>query len=411
MNWLLRDRLRLIRHRPFQLYLWHIFLTVAGGGLSYVLVTWHVFNVSDSLHTVAMNALMFWGPSVLLGPLVGWFVDRYRRKSVLITTNILRVIAFVGIGWILRSHYSVYWCYLLTLINGITFAFALPAFGALTRQLVEDKDLLLANTTSDTVFELANVLGMGLVGVLVLTMSFSTGIMLVGVFIALGIAALLFIDNKQLIPYTKDSCSRFIDDWKFSFKTLKENRLMLWLSVLNIILFTQFVVAPNLITPFIKHVLHGGSVLFSTVEVACSIGMVLGAMTLPALVKRFGWQRCIFLTVLGITTALLLFSFNHIKSIAVGIYFFLGFCYVSWSLVLSRAQELMPKAQQGRIQAVLNAASSLLILSMFLILQTSSKTTSIVHQYWYFTGFGVVALIVLGVIEKSTPRTKKFVPN
>jgi MFS family permease len=366
-----------------------------------VLITWHVFAASDSLHTVAINALMFWGPSVLLGPIVGWLVDRYTRKGVLIVTNVCRIATFIGVGWALQSHHSVYWSYLITGVNGATFAFALPAFGAFTRELVADKDLLLANTTIDAVFELANVLGMGLTAVLVLTLNFATGMIIVGLFIALGVAMLLFIRNSDLLPYEKEPCNHFIDDWRFAFHTLKNNRLMLWLSVLSVILFVQFMVAPNLVTPFIKHQLHGGAKLFSLVETACCIGMITSSMMLPALAKRIGWSTCLFAAISGITLCLLFFSFNHSQTIAVAIYLILGFCYTSWALVISRCQELMPKAQQGRIQATLNTASSLLILLIYLALQAIPAGNSIVHIYWYFAGFGVAGLLVLIIISKT----------
>lgn len=403
MNWLLQERLRLIRHKPFQLYLWHIFITVAGGGLAYVLITWHVFALSDSLHTVAVNALMFWGPSVLLGPVVGWLVDRYQRKSVLIVTNLFRIATFVGIGYVLIGHHSIYWSYLITLVNGITFAFALPAFGAFTREIVADKDLLLANTTIDAVFELGNVMGMGLTALLVLTMSFSTGMIVVGCFIAIGVLMLLILNNNDLLPYEKEACNHFIEDWHFAWHTLKNNRLMLWLSALSVVMFVQFMVAPNLVTPFIKHKLHGGSKLFSMIETTCSIGMIIGSVALPALAKKLGWRNCVFATLSGITVCLLAFSLNHVQSIAIIIYFILGFCCAAWSLVISRSQELMPKAQQGRIQAILNAVSSLLILLVYLVLQATPKGSSIVHMYWYFTGFGIIGLWILKLIEQANP--------
>lgn len=400
MNWLLQDRLRLVRHKPFQLYLWHIFITVAGGGLAYVLIVWHVFSASNSLHSVAVNALMFWGPSVLLAPVVGWLVDRYQRKQILIVTNLFRIGIFIGVGLVLNQDDSIYWSYLITFVNGVTFAFALPAFAAFTRELIADKDLLLANTTIDAVFELANVLGMGLTALIVLALSFATGMILVGLFIALGVVMLLLIDNSDLLPYDREPCNHFVDDWCFAFHTLKNNRLIRWLAVLSVILFVQWMTAANLVTPFIKHKLHGGAQLFSAVEIACCIGMIAGSMMLPALVKRIGWFTCLFVTITGITLCLLFFSFNHNQVLAVTIYLILGFCYTSWALVISRCQELMPKAQQGRLQATLGAASSLLLLLIYLILQAIHSNNSIVHIYWYFSGFGVAGLLVLSMINK-----------
>lgn len=159
-------------------------------------------------------------------------------------------------------------------------------------------------------------------------------------------------------------------------------------------------VAPNLITPFIKHELHGGPVLFSIIEGTCSIGMVVGAIIIPALTKRIGWLRCLFFTITGISVCLLIFSLNHLQSIAVGIYFTLGFCYNAWSLSVSQAQERMPKAQQGRIQAVMNTVGAILVLGLYLILQGATHTP-IVHEYWYFTAFGLVGLLVLQMINKK----------
>lgn len=401
MNWLLQERLRLIRHRPLKLYLWHVFITVTGGGVAYILIAWHVFALSDSLHTVAVNSLMFWGPSVFLGPVVGWLVDRYRRKSVLMVTNLFRVIAFIGIGWVLSAHSSIYWSYLLTLINGITFAFALPALGAFTRELVIDEHLLLANTTVDAVFELANVVGMSLTALLVLILSFSIGMIVVGILIAAGIIMLLALKNEELIPYEKEACNHFIDDWRFAWHSLKDNRQLVWLSALSIIFFVQFMVAPNLVTPFIKHELHAGLQLFSIIETMCSVGMIIGSLLLPVLAKKLGWHSCMLATLLGITLGLFAFSMNHLQFLAIFIYFILGFCYAAWSLVISRSQELMPKAQQGRIQAMINALSSLLILLVYFILQGTSKNSSIVHIYWCFTAFGFAGLFVLQRIKGS----------
>lgn len=216
MNFLWQDRLRLLRHKPFLFYLLHMFITVTGGGLAYVLIIWHCFQASGSIHTVAMLSIMFWGPSVLLGPFAGWATDKYPRKIILIVAHTFRVIAFIGIGWVLTSHHALYWSYLVSMTNGIVFAIAIPAFGAFTRELVEDKDLLLANTTVDAAFETANILGMGLTGLLMLTLSYATGLIIVGCFIAVGAAFLLFIRQKDLIPYEKEPCSNFINDWKIA---------------------------------------------------------------------------------------------------------------------------------------------------------------------------------------------------
>lgn len=410
MNWLLEDRLRLLRHYPFRLYLLHVFITIAGGGMSYILVTWHVFALSDSIHTVIINALMFWVPSVLFSPVIGWLVDRYSRKAVLILTNAFRAVAFIALGWVMLSHQSIEWCYLLTFTNGISFAFGLPAFSAFTRELVQDKDLLIANTTVDVVFELANILGMGLTGVLVLSLSFSTGIILVGAFIVVGIGLLALIHNKELIPYEKEPCTHFITDWKHAYQSLKNDRLMLWLSVLSTILFIQFMIAPILVTPFLKHILHAGAPLFSAIEVACSIGMVLGALAIPVLAKSIGWKKCLLIAISTIGVMLVAFSLNHSKPVAAIIYFILGFCFTAWSLVISRAQERMPKAQQGRIQTTLNTFSSLIILILYTIMQYSTKNASILHAYWYCTSFAVLGLLVLWVIHRMTKTSKDNTP-
>lgn len=410
MNVSFNDRLRLLRDRSFALFLLHGLLTVFGGAMCYITLTWYVLTLGGGLSSVIWTSVAFWLPQVLLAPLCGVITDRYSRKNILILCNVIRVVSFFSFGLLLIIHPSLTLCYLLNLINGLVFTLLSPAVMAFVRELVENEDLLVANTTCDMNYEIANVAGMGLAGVLVVWFGAPYCLMLVSVMVLIGLFFLFAIQKNSYKQQHSRENSNYFQDFKAGLAYLRARPNLTLLYILNTLLVIQFMVSPILLAPFVKDVLHGGSLAFSLIEVALSAAIILGSLCMPSLTKKLGWYGVIFCGFALMSVAYLVFSFNRSLPIAILLYFIIGFCLPMWALFVSRGQELTPKNMQGRLQASFNSISSTAILGIYVLLSLLDHQMALPHIYWLCSLIGVVAMgltYIMYSLDSGTTLSKQ----
>src|SRR5262245_48450651 len=86
-------------------------------------------------------------PPFLLSPVAGVVADRFDRRKVLVVSDVLR--AGIVLGFLLVDRPDRLWLlYVLTVLQFSVSAFFEPARAALVPELVEDHELLTANTLS-----------------------------------------------------------------------------------------------------------------------------------------------------------------------------------------------------------------------------------------------------------------------
>jgi len=106
-------------------------------------------------------------PVFLIGPVAGVYVDRWDKRKTLYTCDFLRAILVLIIPLFLISSKTRFLVYLLIFLIFCIGRFFIPAKLAIVVDLVEKKDLLLANSLINTTGMIAAILGFGLGGILV----------------------------------------------------------------------------------------------------------------------------------------------------------------------------------------------------------------------------------------------------
>ena len=81
-------------------------------------------------------------------------------------------------------------------------------------------------------------------------------------------------------------------------------------------------------------------------------------------------------------------------------YFCIGFSLGSWSILMSRAQELTDPDYQGRVEAVFNTISSLGIVMFYLGLSFATETFNIRHIYWIVGVLAIVPMVLMIMYPK-----------
>jgi len=75
--------------------------------------------------------------------------------------------------------------------------------------------------------------------------------------------------------------------------------------------------------------------------------------------------------------------------------FLIGLGFASWSLIMTRAQELTDLDYQGRVLSSFNALSSVGMLLVYAALYFEGTTISLAHLYYVQVGFAAVSIFLL----------------
>ncbi len=128
-------------------------------------------------------------PPFLLSPVAGVVADRFARRTVLVLSDIARAGIVLGFLWIDRPE-RLWLLYVLTVLQFSVSAFFEPARAALVPALVQNEELLTANTLSSITWSAMLALGGAIGG---LTAS------LFGVRVSLIVDALSFLASAALV--------------------------------------------------------------------------------------------------------------------------------------------------------------------------------------------------------------------
>lgn len=353
-----------------------------GAGMVLLTMTWTVVNIHESVAALAGLMFCFWLPSVILAPLIGPAVDAYRRKTIVAATKGVRVVVLVLVSYMYYRSPGLFWLYVLAAGMGACAAFYTPAFMAMVREVVPDKNLLHANASVDIAFEVGFIVGMPLSGFLMIVLSPSMVFLLAAATFFGGMLCILQLQRPWFrfgIP--ANGTGNFWRDAKDGLAYLGCRRPLLLLYSVQLLMYVALMTTSILLAPFAKQVLEADSGEFAAIETALSVGTVVGAIFLPMAVSRWGEGRPVLASTAVMTAAFIVFALSSSVVQSVLLYLVIGFCLAAWPVVTTAAQHLTDQAYQGRVQSAVNAVSGLVILMVYVLVGGASTMTSVRWTY------------------------------
>jgi len=179
-------------------------ISIIGSGLTgFALSVW-MFEQTGQAMPIALNALAYNLPRVLLSPIAGSVADRYNRRIVLILADTGAALSTLAVAIILfTGDLQVWHIYLTTAISSAFSAFQEPAYRASITMLVPKKDLARAGGIQQIGFAIQSILTPLIASVLYLAIGLEGVILIdfVTFFIAIGV--LLVVHIPQPKPTTE----------------------------------------------------------------------------------------------------------------------------------------------------------------------------------------------------------------
>lgn len=395
-----------------------------GDALDAVAFIWLVLELTGSTLLVGTLMVVNMLPSILLNPFTGVWVDRVRRRPLMIASDAARALTtgLVAVLYITR-HLEVWHLYVVTALNSVFEALAVPARMAVIPQVVPPKDLVSANSLNSLSSSFASLFGLLLAAPV---------FQFLGIAWAIGVDAATFLFAAltaagaaipELLRASDPHCDRkdaatrppstarrdgdkatvpagavvsFFRELREGLQLVATQRVILYLIVLAGLV--NFAVGPIevLMPVHVKRVLGMDVEQLSQVYLAFSAG-ALASGFLTMRVAR-GWPEAVLVLVglgmMGTGYAGLYFGRNF--PVTLGLMLVMGLGQAPAQAGLQTAvQRRTPPELMGRVAGLLNTFA---LAALPLSLAVTGAVAEVVATPVVFGGLGLLVLVATGLI-------------
>jgi MFS family permease len=289
-----------------------------------IATSWLIYHLSGSVFLLGLATFMLHIPLLVLGPFAGVWVDRKRKRQVLIVTqNVAFAQALVMLALVAFGQVAVWHLILANLVLGVVNAFDSPARQSQLVELVGGKeDLPNAIAFSSALMNGARFVGPMIGGAVIAAFGEVWGFGLNSLLRVAVIAALLLI-RAQPMPVEKTTegwQKQLAAGFRYAYGFLPSRSALLLISAVS------FAVQPyqSLAPYFARDVFHGGSETLGWLIGAGGFGAVSGMVYLAMRPSIRGLLTLMPVTAAGSGLALIVFSFTDRLWIALPTLFLVG---------------------------------------------------------------------------------------
>src|SRR5215216_4479045 len=134
----------IFRNRNFSLMWTGQLISTIGSALTSLAASIYVFRLTNSALSIGLMLMATAAPSLLVGLFAGVFVDRYDRKKIMITADLIRAVLVVLIPFLVPI--NIIWLYIIVMLTSAIGQFFDPAHESILPEVASDEDLAAANS-------------------------------------------------------------------------------------------------------------------------------------------------------------------------------------------------------------------------------------------------------------------------
>ena len=394
-----------LRYRDFRLLTGAFVVNQIGGWAYSVVLAVYLFDRTGSTTVLALSAASRWVPAMLVAGYASVLADRYERTLVMRTSALLSAAVMVVLAVAVGLDAPVPVLIGLSALGAILLSPYNPAAGALTPDVVGEKDLAAANGLFGALENLVVVLGPLLGGAILLVASPVVGV---------GLNAVTFLASAliswQLTVRATGSAGQeggnAFTQWLVGVRTLRRHRTALVL-VLFATLDSAVYGASTVVYLPLSIELGTGSEGYSYLLAGAALGGVLGATLANRLAGASRIAPVIVISIFIQTTPYLLTVLVDRPVLAFGLQVVSGIGMIIVDvLAMTALQRDLPREVLGRVLGVFDVlVIGAIVLASLLaatLLSVTSLTTTLIAIGTVIPGIALVFLPVLLRMDRET---------
>lgn len=311
-----------------------------------------VYQLTKSNVGVSLPLLAFGIPSVIVAPWAGVFVDKLDRKWIMVVTDILRGLLILLIIPLITK--SVALIFLVSLLIYSAAQFFAPAESSSIPELVERKNLIIANSLFMITWMVSSVVGFGLGAPLVNLLLEKGTLVAAAVCYFISAASILVVPLKPR-PNIQKKGSHVFADLAVGLEFIRRN------DIVRVSFYKLFISATAIATLSVLAISYANDILkiggrnFGYLIIAIGFGMLLGMWSLEKLSRFMKKGTIVILAFLG--SGISLIGLSLITDLYQAIFFVIllgiGNIYIT-SSIQTILQSKIPRQIRGRVFGVQN---------------------------------------------------------
>ncbi len=383
-----------------------------GGSVSAVAVSIIVYKATHSAYFLGYLGIAGVVPGIALGLLAGVIADRYDRRKLMVTSDVVRMVSMAFLALFL--HFVGFSFPLIIAVMVVVYSFSTffqPASQAILPMLVNKQDLENANGMLQSSFSVFQSIGSGVGGIIVVYLGGVWGLGINSMTYALSAIFLFQIvgDFRSRAKRENPKHSSFLMELREGMRYMKEHLPILegTLGFLPANFFGSFIIQYLLVYSSVKF--SSASTSYGYLLAAISAGMALGAV-LVGRIKGSRYAGILMGTsLLAASGLLLLFTWSDILyfSLALAAMFgiLLGLLNTTY---FSTVQAIVPTEILARVLSIDSVGSFAAIPAGIAVGAVLVTTYGVVFAY-FVAGIGLLVNSVV-VLSLREFRSFKYVP-
>ena len=317
---------RAFKHKNYRIYYFFQFFSFIGTWLQSTAQSWLIYKLTGS--PIFLGLVSFAGslPSLAFAPFAGISSDHFKRKKVLLVTQILCLIHGAMLAMLFFSGVINKWHILcLAVFLGIVNSFDVTSRQSFIPLLVDKEDLVNAIALNSSMFNGARMIGPAIAGVLIASHG-------EGVCFVLNVLSYVPIITFLFWVKARDQIVKKI---KSPYSQLKEGIIFIWMNrpVRSLLLlvgtFSFWGMSFSTLMPiFSDQVLKSGSKGLGILMCSSGIGAVIGGLFLASRGKVLGIKKIIAFCSIVFSISLCAFAFSKSLFLSIFLLVVVGFCFV-----------------------------------------------------------------------------------
>ncbi|MCM8786514.1 MAG: MFS transporter [Candidatus Omnitrophica bacterium] len=302
--------LRLLLKKNFFLIWIGQIISQFGDKLTQIALVGLVSKISNTSSTLAFSIAVTIVPAILFSPFCGVYVDRWSKKKTMYISDFIRAFFIFLIAQFFIKLNFLPIIYLFIFLSFSVGKFFVPAKMAFIPQIVEKKDIFLANSLISITATVAAILGIGLGGIIVERFGEIVAFFidaLTFLFSAFAILSIRQKETNQFAPLdlisigkeaTKKIKSSFTKDLKEGLKYIISSKETTYAVYAVLFLFICIGGLFPVFTKFIQNSLGTITEDLGFVGVSIGVGIFLGSLIYARVANNFSVQMAINLSLL-----------------------------------------------------------------------------------------------------------------
>jgi len=353
-------------------------------------------------------------PSFFISPIAGVYVDRWNKKYVLIASDLFRALAILLVPFFFIYRESIVPLYIAIFLIFASACFFLPARLAVIPDLVDRKDLLLANSASSIIWVASGIAGFSLGAFLAELVGIRNSLFINSIVYGLSAASFAVLayairrhksweEPKEKTKSIKKVLQKsFYHDLKEGLKTIlfdKKINFVIYLFFLLSSIFGAFYVVAVV---FIQEILKSMTKYIGIFGMCFFIGVLVGSYIYGKIGQKLPRIKTVFISLIltGICVSLFAIGLKTLKSPVFGsassllFGFFVAPIYVSANTIVHESVE---SKFGGRIFSYIGIVMNTGFLIFMFI---SSFLAEYIDKFWILIACGI-SLILVGIVSMT----------